>query len=593
MLGFGAIAVAAFLIGFVLVPPQIIERLIIQGGYYYLLVVFVVFIVYATRVIRPNRDDIVRWLRRPGWIGAAVLGGTAFALWSDSFAHKVLFDEYVLQGTAWHMHVTKEVATPNRAYDFAGTWLATDAFLDKRPYFFTFLLSLLHDLTGFRLQNVYFLNSALAALTLGLVGWLAHALTRRESAAVLSVALLATLPVFGQNATGASMELHNLAMIAVVMVCAIVYLRQPSSDRLALLIFGSVLLAQCRYESVVFVLPVALVIALGWWQSKRVILPWPALIAPLLLVPYAWHDRYVGSMPVLWQLREGESARFGWQYLAGNLEGARNFFFSISPGQANSLALTLLGSGGIAWIVVCYVRRWRVRQSPIQLSGVDNGVKTVSPAFVVTGAFAVAVAANLALLMFYYWSRLDEPIAARFALPFCLILTLLGGWFVHSLQSKRVPGVQLGMAVIIGWMLMVGAPVYARRLYTENNLVMHELDWEIDQITARKYPLLVITSKASMPFLLRRIPAITMTAARARGAQIEWHMQQGTFHEVVVAQVLRPTTAAGDLGVDPDDELPQNFRLEPMTRKRFGARWIQLSRLVRVEPSATITVTGQ
>jgi len=615
LLGFGGMAIAAFLIGFVLVPPSMIERLIMRGGYYYILAMFVAFILYALRVIRPHRDDIVRWLRRPGWIGAAVLGGTAFALWSDSFAHKVLFDEYVLQGTAWHMHVTKEVATPNRAYDFAGTWLATDAFLDKRPYFFTFLLSLLHDLTGFRVQNVYFLNSALAALALGLVAWLVHALTRRKAAAALGVVLLATLPVFGQNATGASMELHNLAMIAVVMVCAVVYLREPTPDRLALLIFGSVLLAQCRYESVIFVLPVAVVIGLGWWRSKRVQLPWPALIAPLLLVPYAWHDRYVGSTPVLWQLREGESARFGWQYIAGNLEGARNFFFSVSPGQASSLALTLLGLGGIVWVVICYVQQWRVRESAIRQYGVDresmpgtaktsptsreerNGSHAlgppVSPAVVVVGTFAVAVAANLALLMFYYWSRLDEPIAARFALPLYLILTLLAGWLVHSLECKRVPGVQIGTAIFMGWMLMVGAPAYARRLYTENNLVMHELDWELDYITARKHPLLVITSKATMPFLLNRVPAITMTAARARGIQIQWHLQQGTFHEVVVAQVLRPTSAAGDLGVDPEDELPQNFRLEPITRKRFGGRWIQLSRLVRVDPAAVVTVTGQ
>ena len=583
LLSFGATGLAAFLIGFVLVPPPTIERLIIHGGYYYILGVFVAFVLYAYRVAQPHWASIVRGLRNAGWTGAAVIAGTVFALWSDSFAHKVLFDEYVLQGTAWHMHATKEIATPMRAYDFAGTWLAIDTFLDKRPYFFTFLLSLLHDLTGFRLQNVYILNGALTGLTLAAVAWLVHALTRRVAAAMLSVALLATLPVFGQNATGASMELHNLAMIAVVMVCAVLYLRAPDSNRLAWLIFGAVLLAQCRYESVIFVLPVAWVIVVGWLKVKQLLLPWPALIAPLLLVPYAWHDRFVGSKPILWQLREGESARFGWQYLAGNLEGARSFFFSLTSVQPSSLGLSILGMGALTWVIVRFIQRWRSTPS----------VGALSPSIVVTAAFGLTIAANLGILMFYYWSRLDDFVTARFALPFYMMFAVLVGWSVHSLERRRVPALRLASAVFIAWLLVIGAPAYARRLYTQHNLVMHEIEWELQQASTRDRPPLVITNKATMPFILHRIPAVNTAAARTRGAQIRWHLQQGTFPEVLVMQVLRPTSAAGDVGIDPDDVLPDTFQLEPLARKRFGARWIQISRLLTIDEASAVTSPAQ
>ncbi len=580
---FGAFGIAAVLIGFVVVSPAAAGQLITHGGYYYILGLFTAFVIYAVRVAEPRRDKIKNWLRRPGWIAVAILAGAAFALLSDSFAHKVLFDEYVLQGTAWHLHATKEVGTPIRAYEFAGTWLTVDQFLDKRPYFFTFLLSLLHDLTGFRVQNVYFLNSALAAMTLGLVAWIVHALTRCTAAAALSVGLLATLPVFGQNATGASMELHNLAMIAAVMACSILYLRAPDADRLALLVFAAVLLAQCRYESVIFVVPVALIIVLGWIRVGRMLLPWPALIAPLLLIPYAWHDRFVAANPILWQLREGETARFGWEYVAGNLSAAGTFFFSISRAQPSSLGLTLLGLAALVWAGVQITRRLR--------SG--GAGEPIGPALIVVGLFGLGAVANLALLMFYYWSRLDDGPTARFSLPFYLILALLAGWLVLSGEKRRIPALRLGTIVWAGWMLTIGAPVFARRIYTEHNLVMHEVHWELEQMTAQKGPLLVITSKATMPFLLHRIPAINVTAARTRGAQIAWHLEQGTFQNIVVAQVLRPTSADGELGVDPEDELPENFRLEPLTRKRFGARWIQLSQLVRVDPTAVVSLTGQ
>lgn len=574
LLLFTACAVAAIVVGFKLVTPAQAERLITRGGYFYILGVFALWLYFSARVLATRRDTWRRWLRQPGKVGLFLVAATGFALWADIFAHKVLFDEYVLQGTAWHMHLTKEVGTPLRAYDFAGTWLVIDTFLDKRPYFFTFLVSLLHDLTGHRLENVFALNAVLTLATLAAVYWLVRTLTERAAPALLAVALLATLPLFGQNASGASMELLNLAMIAGVMVAATLYLRAPGPDRLSVLVLATVLLAQTRYESVLFVLPAAVVILLGWWRAQRLILPWPAIIAPLLLVPYAWHDRFVGSKPILWQLREGEASRFGWHYAPGNLEGAWNFFSSTSPGQPNSLWLVLVGTAGLAWALVRLFSRWR-----------SGAVRTVVwPAVIpVTALFALTIAANLGLLMFYYWSRLDEPIATRFALPFCLVLALTAGWFVHWLDCRSLPATRLAAAGLAVWLAVFAAPALAHRFYTTQNMVMHETDWEVEQARARRRGVLWITSKATMPFLLDRIPAVNIVIASVRGPQIAWHLREGTFRDVFVAQVMRPITAEGGTIVDPDDVLPPSFRLETVAEKRFGGRWIRISRLAGID----------
>jgi hypothetical protein len=567
-------ALAAFAMGFVFVAPPVAEKWIVAGGYYFILGVFALFVGYGCRVMACRRQVWSAWLRRPGWVGVALLAATAFAVWSDSFRHKVLFDEYVLQGTAWHMHATKEIGTPIRAFDFAGTWLAIDTFLDKRPFFFTFLVSLVHDVSGFRLENAFALNVVMALVCLALVYWIVRVLTGRRGPALLAISLLATLPLFGQNATGASMELHNLAMVVVVMAAGILYVRAPDSDRLSLLVLATLLLAQSRYESVLFVGPVAVLIVVGWLRSGRVLLPWPAIAAPLLLIPYAWHSRIVDTKPVLWQLREGESARFGWHYLAGNLEGARNFFFATSPGQPNSLWLTLLGLAGLVWAVGCLVTR-RLRPSAER--------RPPGPALLVLALMGAGIVVNLGLLMFYYWSRFDEPITARFALPFYLLLVLVAGWFVAVLDRRRLPATQLAAFGLAVWLLVCAAPAYSRRLYTTQNLVMREIEWELDQMRRQPGPVLVITSKATMPYLLHRISAINTPVARARGAQIAWHLRAGTFREVLVAQILRPTSAQGDAGVDPEDELPPEFKLQPIERKRFGMRWIRISRVTAVE----------
>src|SRR5262249_17545555 len=147
-----------------------------------------------------------------------------------------------------------------------------------------FLISLLHDLTGFRVENVFALNVSLALVTLSATYWMVHTMVARTAPALFAVALVSTLPLFGQNATGAGMEMLNLAMIALNMVAATRYLQKPAADGLAFLVLGTVLLAETRYESVLFVLPVACVILIGWIRAREVLLPWPVMIAPLLLV---------------------------------------------------------------------------------------------------------------------------------------------------------------------------------------------------------------------------------------------------------------------------------------------------------------------
>ncbi len=585
LLLFAASGVAAAAIGFRLVPAARAEPWIVHGGYYYILAVFAAALAFAWRVLAARREVWRPWVRRPGRDGAVLALGLAVAVGSDQFAHKVLFDEYVLQGTAWHLHATKELGTPVRAYEFAGTWLTTDAFLDKRPFFFTFLVALVHDLTGFRLENAFVVNVGSAAVCLALTLWLVRVLTGRAGAARLAVLLLATLPLFGQNATGASMEIHNLAMIAATLAAAVLYLRAPDGDRLALLVLAAVLLAQSRYESVIFVGPVAAVVLIGWARAGKILLPWPALVAPLLLVPYAWHNRYVDTKPVLWQLREGDTGRFGLHYLAGNLEGARNFFFSVSPGQPSSLALTAAGLAGLGWALWRWMRRSR---------DAGGGWARWRPEETAVALFGAGIAANVAMLLFYYWSRFDEPITARFALPFCFLLAVLGGWAIGRAADRGRPALAVATLGLTAWVLVWGAPAYARRLYTLQNLVMHETDWELEQVMRRPGPVLAITSKATMPYLLQRIPAINTTMAAPRAAQIAWHLRQGTFREVLVAQVVRPTSAQGDAGVEPDDVLPPEFKLETIDRKRFGTRWIRVSRVVAIdvkpaEPAAPVS----
>lgn len=568
---FALSAVAAVVVGFFPLAPLRIKQLITDGGYYYMYAVFALFVWAAWRVAMARREVWVGWIRRPGSAGLAIVVATAFAAFVDPFKHKVLFDEYVLQGTALHMHATKEIGTVIRAYDIAGSWVPIDTFLDKRPYFFTFLVSLVHDFTGYRIANMFLVNVALTPVLLGLVYWLGRQVAGR-GAALFGVALLATMPLLGQNTSGAGMELHNLVMLALAMALAILWLRAPDGDRLSLLVLGAILLAQSRYESAVFVGSAAVVIVLGWLRAGRVILTWPALIAPLLLVPRVWHNRFLDASPLLWQLNEGQTSRFSFSYLPSNLEGAWSFFFNVGPKLANSWYLSALGALGLGLFLWVALRWARSRERA-----------PLSPATVTLLWFGLGIAGNLALIMFYYWSRLDDTIASRFALPMCLLLALAAAWGVQWWQERwrhALRAVTIGLGV---WLLVWCFPTIAHRLYTSQNLAMQEVEWEHEELLKRPGSLLFISNKSTLPFVLWRIPTVINGVGRQRPGQISYHMKEGTFKEVIVAQALRPTTPNGDMGVDPDDLMPDNYRLEPIAEKRFGGRYARLSRLVSID----------
>jgi hypothetical protein len=236
--------------------------------------------------------------------------------------------------------------------------------------------------------------------------------------------------------------------------------------------------------------------------------------------------------------------------------------------------LVLLGAVGAVLLVVRILRR--------------RGTSEL-PAASAVAWVGVGVGAHFVVLQFYYWARFDEPETARFALPSLLMLALLAAGALHFLADRGKLLSRCFWAAWAVWLTVLAAPTYAHRLYSRRNLVVQEVEWELAEVRSRPGPVLVLTSKATLPHLLHQIPALSLAMARQRAPEIAWHLQRGSFREVLVSQVVRPTTAAGDAGVDPADTLPDGFRLEAIERKRFGARWVRLSRLVGVEPGPPVT----
>jgi hypothetical protein len=206
-----------------------------------------------------------------------------------------------------------------------------------------------------------------------------------------------------------------------------------------------------------------------------------------------------------------------------------------------------------------------------------------APVFV-AAAFGAGVVVHFGVLLFYWWARFDDLLASRFSLPICLSCALLAAVLARGLEERRIPGVRILAAGLGVWMLTGGFPAMAARTYTDENLVMQELDWEHRLVEARPGPVLVITNRSTIPFVLWHIPAIISAVGAQRGEQIRYHMGQGTFKEVLVVQNVRPTTPDGDFGVDPGDLMPPGYHLQTIAEKRFGANLARVSRILSIDP---------
>ncbi|HEY4300814.1 MAG TPA: hypothetical protein VGM73_08075 [Candidatus Didemnitutus sp.] len=566
---FGLSGVASAYVGFLGLSVAHAEAVVKRGGYYVMLAAFALFLHALWRLHRsgaPGADPPLTRRQRVLAL-AAIAVFSLLAIASDRFQSKILFDEFVLQSTAFNMHFFRDVATMVRGYDIQGVFLSTDNYLDKRPYFYPFVVSLVHDFTGYRPLNAYLLNAALMPVSLGLV----FALGRRLAGwagGMLAVLLLGSLPLLGQNATGSGMELLNVVMILAVILLGAGYLRRPDEDTLAPLLLGSVLLAQARYESALYVGPAALVAGLGWWRSRRIILPWQAELLPWLLVPVALQNKVLSNSPILWELTEQANTRFSLSYVAGNLRGAYGFFFNTSEEMANSLLLSVLAPVAILWAL------WRLARAGRRLVQGD-------PARISFAAFGLAIIANTLLVFCYYWSSFSDAMAARFSLPLCLLLVFLIVMLAAELD-RRWPATRILVLATVLFAAGVSTARFAGHHYS--HIGIDEIEWQRRFVDARPGPRLVITNRSTLPWLVEKTPSILIDRARLVADRLQHQLRDSNFREILVTQSLPPTTVDGDYQVLPAERLP-GFHLELLAERRFGSKLVRISRLISIDDS--------
>lgn len=564
----------AIVLGFVAIPGTAAINFVSKTGYWFVLASFVIFLRALGLTFREEarawRISSVDWVS----LGVVALGGTILLV-HESFGFKIVMDEIMLLGTSMSMHFDRTVLTPMRGNDIQGAFVILDGIMDKRPLFFPFLLSALHDLTGYRPANAFVLNGVLTFLFLGLVQISGRLLAGRR-AGWLAVLLCAGLPLLGQNATGGGFELLNIVMIVATFLLGVRFLTRRDEASFTAFCFSGLLLAQVRYESTLYLLPVALLGLWVWWEERRVILSWPVIFAPLLLLPYPLQHRIFELRTSAWQLEskpEAGGSAFGVRFVVDNLAHAASFFFADPKDQPNSFLLSVLGWLAVPFCLLFLVKRLRA-------------LRAEPPPVVAMTFFTVGFVGQFVLMMGYFWGKFDDPVIRRLSLPTHLwlvlaILTVLPQ-FAHAAFQRGL----LGLAALA--LLVSGVPSMAAHAYSQEYLPGREIEWCRQFIAQQPRKDYLVIDSNSVLWITHQISATSPLQALRRRDAIVFHLRNHTFSEIYVVQRFNVDPDTGRMTLRAGDDLGAGFVLETVREERLQALTLdRISRLKEIRAGDT------
>ena len=186
--------------------------------------------------------------------------------------------------------------------------------------------------------------------------------------------------------------------------------------------------------------------------------------------------------------------------------------------------------------------------------------------------------------MFYYWSSFADPMAARFCLPFYLLLAFAAVMFVRWLD-RRIPATTILCFALPLSFVGFSIPKQAQHHYS--HLGIDEVEWERRYVAARPPgERLILSNKSTLPWLLQKTPCILLDRSRLVSDRLQYQLGIGAFTEILVLQSMRPTSIAGDYQIPTDERLPANYELELLAEKRFGTKLARISRLVAITAPA-------
>ena len=547
------LCVLVFALGQWVLSAKVALRLVMSMGYWWTLATVILAGVCFWRLGQQGEYRI-----RPQWLTVGLILGITLCWHAhERFGFKILTDEIMVLGTSQNMHLGRDVGYCVRATDVRGPFDLLQSVLDKRPLLYPFLISVLHDWTGYRPANAFWLNAGLGIAFLSLLHGLAVKIGRHPWAGHVAVLTVGGVPLLAQQASGGGFELLNLTLLTVWLWLAMLYLEKPDDQRQDAFVLTAILLGCTRYESLLYLAPTAWLVGFTWWRRGQVRITAATVVAPVLLLPSFWLHYMFEADATRWELKSiGADTPFGFHYLPDNLGHAIAHFLSIDGYQPNSPVFGLVGLLSLPLFLLWSLRIWR---SPRQADPADMALAWAG----------LGLWAGSALMMFYFWGQFDQPIIHRLSLPTQLLMLVALLVVIGRLVPYR-PWLWKAVALVavaslLGWSLPTMAKNAYGRTYTPGLAYAWRAQF-LAQIADRQ---VLVIDRDSQFWITQKISATPIAQAEVRKEGIAFHLRNRSFSEIYVFQCFKFDEATGVEEVYPEDRLSPAFELSPVAQLRL------------------------
>lgn len=560
-LTFAIAATLSIYVGFFLFEPADAGHKFSVFGYWNILALFILFCVI---VAKTYFDDIQTWFRqRSNWIVIAiVVFATIFIYSREGGGFKITFDEHTISNVSKSLHLDRVAVFKESSFPK----IDETASVDKRPLLFPFLTATIHDIFGYRISNVFYLNGFLTAVFLLLL-YICGSKLYNPRTGWLAIALACSTPIISQNSSGGGLEVVNLVGIFSCFLLALRYSEKPYSlDRYSSLIVAVALFSHARYESPFLVIPVILVIFINWIRLKSIQLTWIAVLVPFTFITIAWQHIYANSRLDFKQLESESDAFFSLSYMSDNLGHAANFLFASNKFTASAPIVSVLGVIGLIALIALNATRGKEWANEFKC-------------LFVAQIFGLAILAEFILVLGFSYGQLDNPMVTRLGMPF-IALTIISAALTLSILATVVPKSRLVVFSMIAICFFYAIQKYSNHLYTSNNMILKRIEWIMDRHNRLPQGNYLYISYLSQEFQLRGIGNMNIKRAISKAGSLEMHKELKTFDDIFVIQFYGQTFSENQAKnhLLPGNDLGPWFELEtidevsmlPMNRTRLS-----------------------
>ena len=349
-------------------------------------------------------------------IGTVGILGILTIIFATEWEFRILADEANLLGLSLAMNLDRTYRNIIEGSFYYDAFHPTVYSTDPRPALHPFLVSLLHDFFGYSANHSFVINLVAATLVLSLLFHIGRQLGGLAAGVFVAILMVAN-PIFTLGATSSGFEPLNILFVTFTLWSVYKFLTDPSPQRLAMMVFSAVATVHCRYESVILLLPVATAIIYRWKELRFDRGSYLLLVAPLLLLPYAWQRSYSALAHEV----DASKPVFSATYIPENLTQFARFAFDRGGSKfpMNPYLACLVAGGLVLLAGLLFRRRDKSREREAAF------LATIG----VGGVFMVHMAC---------WVVDYRTVAVqRYAISYASAFALLGAWPLARLVTVR------------------------------------------------------------------------------------------------------------------------------------------------------------